>query len=74
MPTGRTSDGQVIQDSGTLDLSPSGREIAFEATYDFGLNNDDHGLATGVFLRLNPDHDPDADPDAGVGVKYKLNF
>lgn len=74
VPTGRTSEGQVIQDSGTLDLSPSGREIAFEATYDFGLQDDDHGLATGVFLRLNPDHDPDADPDAGVGVKYRLTF
>ena len=74
VPTGRTSDGQVIQDSGSLDLSPSGREIAFEATYDFGLQDNDRGLATGVFLRLNPDHDPDARPDAGIGMKYKLAF
>ncbi len=74
VPTGRTSDGEVIQDSGSLDLSPSSREIAFEATYDFGLQDDDHGLATGVFLRLNPDHDPDAKPDAGIGMKYRLTF
>ena len=74
VPTGRTSDGQVIQESGSLDLSPSGREVAFEATYDFGLQDSDHGLATGVFLRLNPDHDSDANPDAGIGMKYKLTF
>lgn len=74
VPTGRTSDGEVIRDSGSLDLSPSGREFAFEATYDFGLRDEDHGLATGVFLRLNPDHDPDAKPDAGIGMKYKLTF
>ncbi|MEM7041227.1 MAG: S8 family serine peptidase [Pseudomonadota bacterium] len=73
VPTARTVDGQVIRESGTVDLSPSGREIAFEATYDFGLD-DDHDLAAGVFLRLNPDHDPDASPDAGIGVKYSLTF
>ncbi|MGI9488759.1 MAG: S8 family peptidase [Geminicoccaceae bacterium] len=74
VPTGRTSDGQVIQDSGSLDLSPSGREVAFEATYNFGLQHNDHGLAAGTFLRLNPDHDPDANPDVGIGMKYKLAF
>ncbi|MDH3663124.1 MAG: S8 family serine peptidase [Alphaproteobacteria bacterium] len=74
VPTGRTPDGEVIRESGALDLTPSGREIAFEASYDFGLADDDHDLAIGVFLRLNPDHDPDAEPDAGIGLKYKLTF
>ena len=74
VPTGRTVDGRVLRESGSVDLSPSGREIAFEAAYDFGLDHDDHDLAAGAFLRLNPDHDPDAAPDAGVGLTYKLTF
>jgi len=74
VPIGRTSDGRVIRERADLDLTPSGREIAFEATYDFSLAGDDQQLATGVFLRLNPDHDPDARPDAGIGIKYTLAF
>ena len=50
------------------------REIAFETTYDFGLEGDDQALAAGAFLRLYPDHDPDAGPDAGFGLKYSLAF
>ncbi len=74
VPTARTADGQVIRESADLDLTPAGREIAFEATYDVGLAGDDQELGTGVFLRLNPDHDPNARPDVGFGVKYTLAF
>ena len=74
VPVGRTETGEVLQESGKLDLSPSGREIAFEATYEFALESESHGLATGAFIRLNPDHDPDAKPDMGIGLKYTLNF
>ncbi|MGI9437817.1 MAG: S8 family peptidase [Geminicoccaceae bacterium] len=74
VPVGRTEDGRIVQERGTLDLSPDGREIAFEAVYKFALDDEDQSLSAGSFLRLNPDHDPNADPDLGFGIKYQLSF
>jgi hypothetical protein len=74
VPTGRTEDGRVEQESGTLDLAPEGREIAIEAVYNFALDSDDQSFTAGSFVRLNPDHDENADPDVGLGLTYKLKF
>jgi len=74
VPTGRTQDGRVEQESGTLDLAPEGREIAIEAVYNFALDSDDQSFTAGSFVRLNPDHDENADPDVGLGLTYKLKF
>ncbi len=74
VPVGRTEDGTVLQRSGTLDLSPEGREIAIEAVYNVALDDESQSLSAGSFVRLNPDHDSNASPDIGVGVSYKLTF
>lgn len=74
VPVGRTETGGVLKERGRVDLSPAGREIAFEAVYDFGLDDAAQSLTSGTFLRLNPDHDPDANPDIGIGLTYKINF
>ena len=74
VPVGRTEDGNVLQQRAKVDLSPSTREVAFEAVYNFDLDDDDQSLSAGSFFRLNPDHDSDADPDLGLGIKYQLKF
>jgi hypothetical protein len=74
VPTGRNENGEVTQESATLDLAPDGREIAIEAVYNVALDDANQSLSAGSFVRLNPDHDPDADPDVGLGLTYKLRF
>ncbi len=75
VPVSRSVDGQVQRESAEVDLAPEGREIATEAVYRFALTDASHqSLATGAFLRLNPDHDPNAAPDLGVGVRYQWRF
>jgi hypothetical protein len=74
VPVGRTADGRLLRERAELDLSPDAREIAFEAVYDFALDDEDQSLTAGSFVRLNPDHDPDADPDIGFGMSYQIKF
>jgi hypothetical protein len=73
VPTGRTEEGGVLTKSGRVDLTPSSREIAFEAAYDFSLS-EGQALSTGSFVRLNPDHEDGAETDIGVGLNYKISF
>ncbi|MGI9449569.1 MAG: hypothetical protein ACR2QH_02810, partial [Geminicoccaceae bacterium] len=74
VPTGRTADGRVVNESERVDLAPEAREIALEAIYSFDVNDDGDNLAMGTFVRLNPDHDPNADPDAGIGIRYRMSW
>jgi hypothetical protein len=74
VPTGRTPDGRVLSEQATVDLAPAGREIAAETVYKLALGDGDQSLATGMFVRLNPDHDPDASPDLGLGMRYQWRF
>lgn len=73
VPSGRTETGKVLTRSGRLDLTPDGREVAFEAAYDFALK-EGQALSSGAFLRLDPDHQDDAKPDVGFGLNYKISF
>lgn len=74
VPVGRTDSGDVIAESGKIDLSPGGQEITTEMAYRFALDDQASSLSAGAFVRLNPDHDPDADPDLGIGMRYQLKF
>lgn len=74
VPVGRTETGQVLTETGKIDLSPDAREIVGEMAYRFVLDDDASSLSTGTFVRFNPDHDPDADPDIGIGIRYQLKF
>ena len=73
VPTGRTETGEVLTKSGKLDLTPSSREVALEASYDFALS-EGQALSAGSFVRLNPDHEDGSDTDVGVGFNYRISF
>jgi hypothetical protein len=73
VPTATDNTGRVITETETVDLAPEGREIAIESTYRFQLG-DEGELATGAFLRLEPNHNPEAEPDIGVGLRYQKRF
>lgn len=74
VPVGRTEEGEVRTETARTDLTPEAREITTEAVYRFALDDDQHDLSSGAFIRLNPDHDPNASPDVGFGVKYRWRF
>jgi hypothetical protein len=74
VPVGRTEDGKVLTEKARADLAPDVREITSEAVYSFALDDADHHLSTGAFVRFNPDNDPNASPDVGFGIKYQLRF
>lgn len=74
VPVGRTESGDVVTESGKIDLSPGSREITTEMAYRFALDDEASSLSAGGFLRLNPDHDQGADPDVGIGMRYQLKF
>jgi hypothetical protein len=54
-------------------LTPSGRELAFEARYATGFARDGQ-LGVNLFHRLNPGHRADARPDSGAAIEVKLEF
>lgn len=73
VPTGRDAQGNVVRQAERVDLTPDGRETLFSIGYARPLG-DATDLASGVYLRLQPDHDADAAPDVGAGVRMRSKF
>ena len=73
LPVSRDLDGNIIQQSERVDLTPSGREIDLQIAYQ-------HQLAPGIdvsswlMMQLQPGHDADAEPGYGAGFKFRVTY
>lgn len=73
VPDRRTPDGQVLRQTVSAGLAPSGREIALEAFYGFDLTETSR-LAGSLMLRQQPGHVRTA-PNEGIAMlRYQLRF
>ncbi|MEM7653062.1 MAG: S8 family peptidase, partial [Pseudomonadota bacterium] len=72
-PTGRDLAGNIISQSVSAGLTPTGREIDLEASYALPLGPSE-SLTTGAMLRMQPGHTTGAEAE-GVGIlRYKAKF
>ena len=71
VPVDRDAAGNVVQASERVDLSPAGRETTISLGYARWLDEDTE-LASGLFVRLEPDHDTQAKPDVGGGLLLRM--
>jgi subtilisin family serine protease len=58
----------------TLNLSPSGRELDFEAAYSLPLFEGSGWLTANAFLRRHPGHVAAMDTDRGAALRFSLGF
>jgi|GEM_PF-352058 len=73
LPVGITSNGTILRQNGTLNLTPTGRELDFEIFYN--VKQDDYSeLSLDSMFRLNPNNDPTATNDATFLAKYKIKM
>ncbi|MCG8691220.1 MAG: S8 family serine peptidase [Minwuiales bacterium] len=73
VPVARDLDGNVIQQSDRVDLTPSGREIDFQIAYQRSLAPG-VGLSSWLMMQLQPGHDDSAEPGYGAGVKLQVTY
>jgi len=73
LPVARDLDGNVIQRTQQLDLTPSGRQMDIQLAYRRNFGASSH-VRSFVTLSLQPGHDRDARPDTAVGVKWGISF
>lgn len=73
IPTGRDLAGNVLSNSFSTNLTPSGREIDLEASYSLKLS-ETQSLSTGVMMRMQPGHTSGSTPEAVGMVRYRVKF
>jgi hypothetical protein len=73
IPVGRDVDGNILQESHHVDLSPTGRQTDIRLAYNRKIG-DYSTLSSFATLSLQPGHDKDANPETAVGVKWGLKF
>lgn len=71
-PVGRTTDGQVVYETQTIDLAPSGQERALRAHQAFNAGPGEFRL-DGVY-RHEPGHVAGAEPDWAVNAGYSMSW
>ena len=73
VPDRELADGVTAFTRHRVDLSPRGREMRLQLTWE--ADAAPGAAATlGGFARLNPDHDPNAGPEFGAAAKMRLDF
>jgi hypothetical protein len=72
-PVGRTDDGQVLRETSSASLTPSGRQIDIELAYRIMLDEDSE-LNFGGLMQTSPGHDAGAGPAFATAVRYLVRF
>ncbi len=73
VPVALTPDETVVQESGRVDVTPSGREIDLQLSYDRPLRPG-MGVSSWLMMQLEPGHDARADTAYGVGLTFRVAF
>jgi hypothetical protein len=73
IPVGRDLDGNVLQETHHVDLSPTGHQTDIRLAYNRNIG-DNSTLSSFATLSLQPGHDKDASPEKAVGIKWGLKF
>jgi len=77
LPVARDLDGNVIQETRRVDLTPSGRQIDVQLAYQSPLGQSPSGtsyLRSFATLSLQPGHDREAEPETAIGIKWGMKF